>query len=338
MQTVQVKNNSILTHAAVWLGLLVLSFMLLLPVLHAQFAIIRATAVISMLAVAHYTNVALFNRTVLAGKMHYYVVTVAAAIVLLSVVRFLLETFIFPVQTQPQYFQVNPFRPVFYILTTGFVFLVSGMILYTNHLADNEKLLLHTINVHNEARLQYLQSQINPHFLFNALNNVYSQVVSKSESAPETLLLLTDLLRYSVYQKPREKVLVNEEAEQIDILIKLFSLRSDEPYSISFTKNVLSGMIEPMVLIPIAENCLKHCDFDLSDKAYANMLLQADTKGLIFETENTYNPTQKKNEAGGVGLKNIKERLDLIYGDGYMLDISKTENLFRVKLQITWNE
>lgn len=330
--------KTIILQALIWTGLTITVFLLLLPILPVPFAAIRSIAVAFMVATVHYCNQYIFNRTYAREQKAQYFLYAVLMILLLSAGRYVLESFVFPHETQPRYFQENPFRPAFFILTALIVTFVSGILLYVGYLGDKEKALLQTINSHNEARLQYLYSQINPHFLFNSLNNIYSLVLTKNEKAPDTLLMLTDLLHYSVYQKSRGRVALAEEAKQIEILIQLYSLRRDEPYNIELNYEGASGVIEPMILIPLAENCLKHCDFDLNPAAYIKMKLSTTAQELLFETENTFSPQQSKSAGGGVGLQNIRERLQLIYGENQTLQVNQQEGIFKVKLSMRWKE
>ena len=119
-------------------------------------------------------------------------------------------------------------------------------------------------------------------------------------------------------------------------MVELFCLRRDEMYNIAFDKNITGGSIEPMILIPLAENCLKHCDFDLNDQAFARMKISSTSSQLLFETENTYSPAQHKNATGGVGLLNIRERLQLVYGTQAKLTTWSEQNMYKVKLEIEW--
>lgn len=331
------SKNDLFLLVTIWLGIFTTAFLLLLPVLHVEFALARAFAVTTMIAAVHYTNTYLFNLTIGAGKKSAYLPCVFLLITALSFMRYLLEGFVFPSQTQPAFFQHNPFRPVFFIASTGMVCLVSTALLFIAYTAEKEQMLLKQLSSYNEARLQYLHSQINPHFLFNALNNIYSLVITQSSQAPEKLLLLTGLLRHSVYQKTGEKVSVQDEAQQIEFLVELFCLRRDEPYNISFIKSSLTGSMEPMILIPLAENCLKHCDFDLNENAYVKMHLTTGDNGLHFISENSFNTMQTQSDTGGVGIKNIQERLQLVYSDKHQLHISNTESVFKVELTIQWN-
>ncbi len=304
----------------------------------AEYAFYRALLLGIMTATAHYTNALVFGRTFARGKVNLYFFSAIILIVFLTCLRLLLEVYLFPPQLMPGYFNQNPARPHIYFAATALVCSISFAVLYARFMEMKEKMLLQTIGKHNEAQLRYLQSHLNPHFLFNTLNNIYSLVVTRSEKAPDTLLMLTELLRYSVYQKDGRTVPVSREAEQIDLLIKLFSLRREAPYNITFIKKELNGSIEPMILVPLAENCLKHSDLDLNEKGYIHMDLSAGTQGLLFETRNTFDKSQFKEGGGGVGLLNMKERLNLIYGDNASLDISEEGNVFKVQLKLQWKK
>ncbi len=335
---ISAKHKNIVIQALLWSGMGVTIFLLLMPVLPLKYAFFRAISILLMISFVHYCNRYIVQRTLVKNDWQGYLIRAFFLLIGLSIARYFLETFVFPVETQPFYFRQNTFRPLFFMVSAGVVCFISSLILYLIHLSQKEKLLLQTINAQNEARLQHLQSQINPHFLFNALNNIYSLVLTQSNKAPGMLLHLTELLRYSVYQKQRDKVLVYDEAQQIEFLIELFCLRRDEDYNISFEKNLSPATVEPMVLIPLAENCLKHCDFDLNDKAYAKMHLECTSNYLHFKTENTFNNLQKNTAHGGVGLQNIYERLHLIYGKYFNLTTNQSDLIYTVELRIEWKQ
>jgi LytS/YehU family sensor histidine kinase len=115
-------------------------------------------------------------------------------------------------------------------------------------------------------------------------------------------------------------------------------LRRQEPYPITFTQQQISGTIEQMILVPLAENCLKHSDLDLNEQGYVKMTLSSDKEGLLFETENTFDRNQHKESGGGVGLQNMRERLSLIYGDKASLNVQEEDNLFKVQLRLIWKK
>ncbi len=317
------------------MGLFITTLMMLLSNVPTQFALIRASALTVMTAVVHYSNQLLFYRFYRYGKTRYWL-SLLLMVVLYSALRTLIEMYVLPENSRPYFLQYRVYRPLFYFVTTSMVSIISFVILYALSLADKEREMEQIISSHNEAKLQYLQTQINPHFLFNTMNNIYSLTLTKSDKASEMVLALTELLRFTIYQKAKEKVAVSDEAKQIDFLIKLFQLKSDEIYNISFNSNCSNQLIEPMILIPIVENCLKHCDFDLNPDAYAKMHLEANDGVIKFKAENTYQSKPVSMNAGGVGLRNIQERLRLIYGDNHQLKITKENKLFTIELELQW--
>ncbi len=200
-----------------------------------------------------------------------------------------------------------------------------------------EKVAQQIINTQNEAQLLYLKEQINPHFLFNSLNNIYSLAVVKSDQTSAMILKLSDLLRYSIYESQKEKVLIKKEAEQIEKYIDLFQMTREEPADIVFDiQGTLEEVrIEPMILIPLVENCVKHGDFNSNPFAQIRLRLETQKNCLSFKTINTKNDyNQQKDKEGGVGLENIRKRLVLKYPDTHSFDIKETSDLFEVSLTI----
>ncbi|MCB0704344.1 MAG: sensor histidine kinase [Saprospiraceae bacterium] len=186
------------------------------------------------------------------------------------------------------------------------------------------------------AQLQFLRSQINPHFLFNTLNNIYSLAVVGSEKTAPMVLQLSKLLRYVLYDSQLEKVPLDREVAQLDKFIELFQMRSEEELDIQFEKRGLISdiMIEPMILIPLLENCFKHCDFDTNPNAFVRILLEVEASGWVFQTINSHNPDDRqKDKTGGVGLVNIQSRLALKYPGQFELKTEAQSDRFRVVLR-----
>ena len=193
------------------------------------------------------------------------------------------------------------------------------------------------IQEHQAAELQFLKAQINPHFLFNTLNNIYSLSIIQSPKTPQMVLQLSQLLRYVLYESQNKKVSLSGELTQIEKYIALFQLKNETPVRIELEKEgTIDGQkIEPMMLIPLVENALKHCDFDTNEKAYARIAIYTEGDTLHFSTINSKNDAnQQKDEVGGVGLKNIRKRLALNYPNQHELAINNLEYSFEVRLKI----
>lgn len=221
----------------------------------------------------------------------------------------------------------------------GIVMLSTIYQILVNRYAAERKAMA-IINRQTEAELQFLRAQINPHFLFNTLNNIYSLAVVRSPKTADMVLKLSQLLRYVVYERKGNLVPLEKEVGHIRHFVELFQMRNEEPQDIEFiVKGELSGVnIEPMILIPIVENCFKHCDFDTNPKAFVKMNLTVGEGKLTFETINTKNDAdQQKDRTGGVGLENIHRRLALQHPDDFQLETHDEIGVFKALFSLKLN-
>ncbi|CAL2104996.1 Two-component system sensor histidine kinase [Tenacibaculum sp. 190524A02b] len=192
-----------------------------------------------------------------------------------------------------------------------------------------------------EAELKLLKGQLNPHFLFNTLNNLYGLSVVKSDKLPELMLKLSDLLRYSLYETREVLVPLKKEVEYLENYISLEKIRLEEQTVISFVKegNLEDKKIAPMLLIVFVENTFKHLG-SINDKSNVEIKLKITSNTLEFLCTNTYDEIKSKNnlekEKSGIGLQNVKKRLELIYPNRYKLKIRKKNNEFIVELKLNF--
>jgi len=190
-----------------------------------------------------------------------------------------------------------------------------------------------------ENELKYLRSQIQPHFFFNTLNNLYSLTIDKSDKAPDLILKLSDLMKYFLYETGKEFQTLKNEVSHIKDYIDIEKLRYDEALKVNFkidgkTKKVL---IKPLMLIPLVENAFKHGARNSTKNGYIDIDLKATKNLLDFRVENSFEKQTKKIKAqiGGIGLANLKKRLELNYGpDFYSLDIIKEKNKYIAHLKV----
>ncbi|MCO6479187.1 MAG: histidine kinase [Phaeodactylibacter sp.] len=205
---------------------------------------------------------------------------------------------------------------------------------------ENEQRNLATIRDQQEAQLQFLRAQINPHFLFNTLNNIYSLAVARSDKTPEMVLRLSNLLRYVVYDGRAAQVELAREVGQIREYIELFQMRSEFPLDITFEQQggIEAVKVEPMILIPLVENCFKHCDFDTNEEAFVRISLAVKDDWLFFHTINSRDEGQyQKDKVGGVGLDNIRRRLRLKHDGRHRLETDQSPGRFEVHLELPLN-
>ncbi len=188
-----------------------------------------------------------------------------------------------------------------------------------------------------ETEMKLLKSQINPHFLFNALNNIYSLSYLKPEKTPENLLKLSEMLRYMLYECNVDKVPLSKEVAYLENFIHLKLLKDSRGMKVTANLEKNNGhlMIAPMLLIPFVENAFKHSDVEDLENGWINIVLKYEKGKLIFTVENS-NPEKKstKDDVGGIGLPNVKRQLDLLYPKKYELEIKETQNKYSVHLEI----
>ena len=201
-------------------------------------------------------------------------------------------------------------------------------------------LLNYTNKMLLENELKYLRSQIQPHFFFNTLNNLYSLTIDKSEKAPDLILKLSDLMKYFLYETGKDYQTLKNEIAHIKDYIEIERLRYDETLKIDFNieGEIKKTMIKPLLLIPLVENAFKHGARNSEKNPYININLIV-TKSLInFKVENSFkNPTKKiKQQIGGIGLSNVKKRLELNYGKGnYELNAFNEKNKYIAELKVS---
>jgi two-component system, LytTR family, sensor kinase len=187
-----------------------------------------------------------------------------------------------------------------------------------------------------KAELAFLKHQINPHFLFNSLNNIYVQSKTNSAEASESIMQLSDLLRYQLYDCAQEKVKLSDEIDYLKNYLDIDRMRKNHA-QVDFEVVGEPGKIEiaPYLFIPFVENALKH-GITLNNETQISIRFNILPGRITFEIENS-KPEQPHNQRlkGGIGLANISRRLDLLYPGRYRLDIDNERNTYKVKLAIT---
>ncbi len=188
-----------------------------------------------------------------------------------------------------------------------------------------------------EAELNFLKQQINPHFLFNSLNSVYFLIDKKNEEARNALHRFSEMLRYQLYECNDEKIPVEKEMSYLNDYVKLQQLRKGDNFQITFNQswNVKGFLIEPLLLIPFVENSFKHLShFDKKDNE-VHIDVSRVSNCLFFKVSNTTNGKGVKvNHTGGIGLINVKRRLELLYPGKHRLEITEDKGWYNVHLEI----
>jgi two-component system LytT family sensor kinase len=185
-----------------------------------------------------------------------------------------------------------------------------------------------------DAELKLLRSQVSPHFLFNMLTNMVSLARLQSNLLEPSLIRLSELLRYMLYESNEEKIAIAREIEQIENYVSLQQLRFGEDVAISLNiqNDYPEGMIEPMLLVPFIENAFKH-GIGMVKEPFIQITLTVKEQQLDFRVVNNYNPAnQSKDSHSGIGLNNVTNRLELLYANNYQLSIDNKDGIYSVHL------
>lgn len=186
-----------------------------------------------------------------------------------------------------------------------------------------------------EAELNYLRSQTNPHFLFNTLNNIYALSRDKSDRAPESILRLSKILRYMLYETDGQFVAVEKEIKIIGDYLELEKLRYDESLRIGFHHDVddLRQALPPLLLMPLVENAFKHGVSETRHKPFVDIQLSIHQRGLRFVVKNSSEVAEGEAIRENIGLSNLRRQLELLYRD-YSLAVRQGEAVFTATLTI----
>lgn len=228
----------------------------------------------------------------------------------------------------------------------GLTYLASGafigLLLYFAYDRFNKVEIQKELERQNiQSELALLKNQINPHFLFNTLNNIDSLIKSNPEKASDTLVELSDMMRYMIYETNVTEVPLKQELDYIDNYLKLQSLQYANSNLVKYEvkgdcENIV---VPPMLFIPFIENAFKHCT-DKESKDAISFSFDISLDSIQFEAINIYDENQKitKDKSSGVGLDIVKRRLEILYPNRHQLTIEQKNDLFCVSLKLKLND
>lgn len=186
------------------------------------------------------------------------------------------------------------------------------------------------------AELNYLKSQTNPHFLFNTLNNIYSLAMDKSDLAPESILRLSKILRFMLYEAGGPYIAIEQELKIIADYIALEKLRYDESLRVNFSNDVedMKQALPPLLLIPLVENAFKHGVSETRTDPFVDIHLSVNKRQLLFVVKNSTEEFHEKEKLKeNIGLSNLRRQLELLYAD-YHLSVQHSDAGFSATLNI----
>lgn len=219
-------------------------------------------------------------------------------------------------------------------------YFLATVIEFVGFTHKKEKEITRSKNEHLLTELKLLKSQINPHFLFNSLNNIYALSAIDPKKTQDSICYLSDMLRYVLYECELSYVALQKEVDYIENYIQLFSLKSSKKFPIKTVYDLSNPSIEiaPMVLIPFVENAFKHSNIDKFDDTFIHLSIQTANDSITFKIENTFSDSNvSKDGTGGIGLENVNKRLAILYPQKHSLEITKNDGVFKVILNLKTN-
>ncbi|HYC85323.1 MAG TPA: histidine kinase [Chryseosolibacter sp.] len=186
-----------------------------------------------------------------------------------------------------------------------------------------------------EAELNYLKSQTNPHFLFNTLNNIYALARDKSDLAPESILRLSKILRFMLYETSGDFIAIEQELKIMNDYIALEKLRYDASLRVNFNHDIedMKQSLPPLLLIPLVENAFKHGVSETRNEPFVDIHLAVRNRMLNFVVKNSSEPTPDETIRASIGLSNLRRQLELLYTE-YDLNVQQANSVFTATLKI----
>lgn len=276
---------------------------------------------------------------VLRRKWLLFIVLAAAILLILTLAKHFLDSWLMNFFNSKQiipYGSQISFAALFTMRLLVFTFW-AGLSVFLRLLLEwfkSERQQLKLSNQQLQSELNYLKSQVSPHFLFNTLNNIYALAKKKSDHTAEAIMKLSSMMRYMLYEANQDRVPLEKEVEYLKSFIVLQQLRTKQGkiFDFEITGEIENREIAPLLLIPLVENSFKHGDF----KKYPIRLeLSTHQYQIRVRIKNFYSAKQEKDSVGGVGLQNIKRRLELLYPKSHSLEINALKETFEVILIIS---
>ena len=354
------KIVTIIAHVAAWACFLSLPYLVFFPRLR-DFSLsnhMLATIVCNnvFLVVFYYLNtLVLIPRLLIQKKWLWYALSIAASLTIFLFVPKMIATVVAPPEfiqvgkeyvrnpafqgkprfsRPPRYRQgTDPYNTIIFLL----VFTVGTCISVTQRWLKTERNRQETENEKLNTELSFLKSQVNPHFFFNTLNNIYSLAVVRSEKTAPAVMKLASIMRYILTETERDLVPLSNEVAFITNFIELQQVRLTDKVKINFHADgaIDTLLVAPLLFIPFVENAFK---YGVSTKSPSQIDISISAEGdkILFSAVNYIVPSENNlMENTGIGINNVKRRLELMYPDKHLLVTTQKDNYYTVQLEIT---
>lgn len=279
-------------------------------------------------------------------KPHFWILTIFHVLILgptlISFIQYIAGLFLGIAVIFPFNFEMINLREFLlhwlYWLVLTFICGFLGFIFKLAFISFKNEQLKKELQIRNHLNeIRVMKAKLNPHFLFNTINNIDTLIQSRPTIASAALSKLSDILRYMVYETENELISIYTEIENLEKYIDLEKLRLINPGSVSFASTIKRDFaVPPLIFFPFVENSFKHSNLNAANQKL-QISIREDNNSLIFECLNTINEKTQDSNFKGVGMELAKKRLDLLYPNRHKLSIKKENNEFHVSLKIDLN-
>lgn len=289
-----------------------------------------------VITATYFFNYYLIPRFIITGRYRLFILYSFYTILTALFLEMMVALLTFLIMAELQVHNMSPASvDIFFLLSSFLVVVFLGVAIkmvsfWRQSKDDYQRLVLEKV----EMELKFLKAQLNPHFLFNTLNNLYYLTTDKSDKAPQAILQLSEILDYVMHSSKSEFVPLEKELKQVENYIALELLRYEDRVQIStqFIGNLNKYEIGPMILITLIENAFKHGVMPIAGKAWINFVVEEKEDGLFISISNSASNTKRGN---GIGLENLCSQLNHLYNKEYQLNIDNTKaNEFSVNLML----
>ncbi|MXV51145.1 histidine kinase [Pedobacter sp. HMF7647] len=291
---------------------------------------------IALLIVIAYLNLHYFLKYLLRKRYLAYVTAVILSVVGYVLVQSLYDYYLYGFVVGPMYNSRLPDAIVYnFFSALWYLGLMLALKLSLDWYEQQRVIQRITVEKLN-AELDFLRAQINPHFLFNILNNLYALTLKRSELAPDVVLKLSAMMEYMLYDSNDEKVLLNKELNYLRNYIDLERLRLNDGANINLQIDQApeGQKIAPLLLLPLIENAFKHGLSKKTENGWLKVNIGLDGTTLTVLVDNTKTPLNGQHLKGGIGLSNLRKRLELLYPQRHKLELEDLRDTFKGKLVI----
>ncbi len=328
-------QSSTFYHVLFWSFMLV--FLVVLNRSHDVLHLVLAKNFLNILffiAIAYVNILYLIPEILSKSKTILYVLALVGIAILMTPVKIALFYLLHNDDSFSQLYYVEnyhlPFLELILVAVASSIYkLFTDIIFHQNKTRELEKQNL-------TSELKFLKSQIDPHFFFNTLNSLYALTLKKSDQAPDTVLKLSNMMRYMLYECNDRTVPLQKEIDYIKNYIDLESIRHGNDFKVhlDIEGDAEGKEIMPLIFSPFVENSFKHGMRTQSENNYVNISLKIKDDHLFFNIENSNSPEESKHGVGGIGLENVKRRLKLVYPEKHMLRIKQDNDNYLVELYL----